>query len=82
MAWIEFLLRLRTTRMPIGMMQTFATLRGIGDATVPERRQLLEDHLQEALAEIEAMRQSAIALQAKIEHYRLIEQSVKARSLP
>lgn len=82
MAWIEFLLRLRTTRMPIGMMQTFATLRGIGDATVPERRQLLEDHLQEALAEIEAMRQSAIALQAKIEHYRLIEQSVEARCLP
>lgn len=82
MAWIEFLLRLRTTRMPIGMMQTFSTLRGIGDSTVPERRQLLEDHLQEALAEIEAMRQSAIALEAKIEHYRLIEQSVEARSLP
>lgn len=37
MAWIEFLLRLRTTRMPIGMMQTFATLRGAGDTTVPER---------------------------------------------
>lgn len=79
MAWIEFLLRLRTTRMPIGMMQTFATLRGIGDSTVSERRQLLEDHLQEALAEIEAMRLSAIALQAKIEHYRLIEQPRRRR---
>ena len=27
MAWIEFLLRLRTTRMPIGKMQAFAALR-------------------------------------------------------
>lgn len=76
MAWIEFLLRLRTTRMPIGMMRTFATLRGAGDSTVPERRQLLEEHLREALAEIDAMRQSANALQAKIEHYQSIEQSL------
>ena len=74
MAWIEFLLRLRTTRMPIGMMQTFATLRGAGDSTVSARRQLLEQHLQQALADIEAMRQSAQALQEKIEHYRAIEQ--------
>jgi DNA-binding transcriptional MerR regulator len=76
MAWIEFLLRLRTTRMPIGMMLTFATLRGAGDSTVPARRQLLEQHLADALAEIEAMRQSTKALQEKIEHYRSIEQSL------
>ena len=75
MAWIEFLLRLRTTRMPIGMMQTFATLRSAGDSTVSARRQLLEQHLQEALAEIEAMHQSTQALREKIEHYRSIEQS-------
>jgi DNA-binding transcriptional MerR regulator len=76
MAWIEFLLRLRTTRMPIGMMLTFAALRGAGDSTVPARRQLLEQHLADALAEIEAMRQSTKALQEKIEHYRSIEQSL------
>lgn len=80
MAWIEFLLRLRTTRMPIGMMQRFAALREAGDSTVPERRQLLEEHLGLALAEIETMRQSAIALRAKIEHYQSIEQSLALRS--
>ena len=73
MAWIEFLLRLRTTHMPIGMMQAFATLRGLGDATIPARRQLLEDHLQTTLAGIEAMRQSAQALETKIAHYKAIE---------
>ena len=75
MAWIEFLLRLRTTRMPIGKMQAFARLRGAGDSTVPERRQMLEDHLTDVLAEIEAMRQAAEALQAKIAYYHAFERA-------
>lgn len=78
MAWIEFLLRLRTTRMPIGKMQAFARLRSAGDATVPDRRRMLEDHLADVLAEIEAMRQSAQALQEKIEYYRAFAQSPAA----
>ncbi|WP_246165311.1 MerR family transcriptional regulator [Pigmentiphaga aceris] len=76
MAWIEFLLRLRTTHMPIGKMQTFAALRGAGDATVPGRRQMLQEHLTEVLADIDAMKLAAEALQAKIEHYRSVEQSL------
>lgn len=80
MAWIEFLLRLRTTRMPIGKMLTFAKLRGAGDSTVPDRRQMLEAHLTDVLAEIEAMRQSAEVLQAKIEYYRLFQQSLASCS--
>ncbi|WP_332875811.1 MerR family transcriptional regulator [Massilia sp. S19_KUP03_FR1] len=75
MAWIAFLLRLRTTQMPIGMMQTFARLRGMGDATIPARRRLLEDHLRTTLAEIDAMRHAAQALAEKIAHYQAIEQS-------
>lgn len=80
MAWIEFLLRLRTTNMPIGKMQTFAKLRGAGDSTVPDRRQMLEEHLTQVFSEIEAMRQSADALQAKIEYYRSFEQSLASGS--
>ena len=76
MAWIGFLLRLRTTRMPIGKMQAFARLRSAGDATVPERRQMLEEHLTDVLAEIEAMRESAEALKEKIEYYRVFAQSL------
>lgn len=82
MAWIEFLLRLRTTNMSIGMMQTFARLRAAGDATVPERRQLLEEHLANVLAQMEAMRQAAAVLDAKIGHYRALEQSMVAGALP
>jgi DNA-binding transcriptional MerR regulator len=75
MAWIEFLLRLRTTHMPIGRMRAFATLRATGDATVPERRRMLEAHRADVLARIDAMRQAAEALTAKIDHYRRLERS-------
>ena len=80
MAWIEFLLRLRTTRMPIGKMQTFAKLRGAGDSTVSNRRQMLEEHLTVVLAEIETTRQAVEALQAKIVYYRSFEQSLAQNS--
>ena len=80
LAWIAFLLRLRSTGMPIAMMRQFATLRAAGDATVPERRRMLEQHLQGVLAEIDAMQQSAHALQAKIGHYREVEQSLAPES--
>ncbi len=78
MDWIAFLLRLRTTRMPISMMQTYARLRAEGEATIAARRCLLEEHLQNTLAEIDAMRQSAHALEEKIAHYKTIEASRQA----
>lgn len=81
MAWIEFLLRLRTTRMPIGKMLEFARLRGAGDSSVAHRRRMLEAHLSNVLAEIQTMRQSAEALRLKIAHYHALEQTT-APSLP
>ena len=73
LAWIEFLLRLRTTRMPISKMQKFARLRSLGDATMAERRGMLEAHLAEVLAEIDAMRNAAGILQQKIGYYEAAE---------
>ena len=78
LAWIAFLLRLRTTRMPIAKMQAFAKLRSEGDATVPARRQMLEAHLAQVLDDIDAMQQAADALKAKIAHYSALEQEVLA----
>lgn len=73
MAWLEFLLRLRTTHMSIGKMQKFAKLRSDGDSTIGERRQLLENHLQDVQAEILAMQNAVAALEDKIAHYRELE---------
>jgi len=76
MDWIGFLLRLRATHMPIGQMQVFARLRGDGNATAPERRQMLETHLADVQASIKLMQQSVKVLQAKIEYYRVLEHSL------
>ena len=80
MAWIEFLLRLRATNMPSGKMQAFAKLRGAGDATAQDRRQMLEEHLADVLTSIEAMQKSVGVLQAKIAYYRSLEQSLASDS--
>ncbi|MGL5389290.1 MAG: MerR family transcriptional regulator [Serratia sp. (in: enterobacteria)] len=76
MAWIEFLIRLRTTRMPIVRMKSFAKLRSAGSSTLAERSQILEEHLADVMDEIESLRQSAQALHIKIEYYRQAEQDL------
>jgi DNA-binding transcriptional MerR regulator len=78
LAWLAFLTRLRTTRMPIQKMRQFAQLRSAGDTSVPARRQMLQTHLAEVQAEIAAMQQAAQALQAKIAHYQALEASASA----
>lgn len=75
MAWLEFLLRLRTTGMPIHRMQAFARLRSEGNVTATQRREMLETHLAEVQAQVAALQQSAQVLQAKIEYYQQIEHS-------
>jgi DNA-binding transcriptional MerR regulator len=75
-AWIEFLVRLRATGMPIRAMRQFAALRHQGDQTAGERRAMLEQHLvavrlrQRELAECEQV------LAAKIGHYAEIESTM------
>ncbi|BEP49870.1 MerR family transcriptional regulator [Variovorax paradoxus] len=71
--WLAFLLRLRETGMPIQGMQAFARLRSQGDASVGERRQMLEQHLAEVQAKVAALQQSMQALSLKIAHYRAID---------
>jgi DNA-binding transcriptional MerR regulator len=69
LAWIEFLLRLRDTGMPIADMQQFADLRRQGDTTVAERLALLRDHRARLADRIRQMQASGRALDDKIDHY-------------
>ena len=75
MDWLGFLLRLRATGMPIQAMQVFARLRSEGNGTARARREILEGHRNDVLAQAQALRQSAKVLQDKIAHYRQIEHS-------
>jgi DNA-binding transcriptional MerR regulator len=72
-AWIEFLNRLRVTGLPIRHMQEFADYRRQGDATIHERRILLENHEQALLKQIADLEAHLTAIRDKIQHYKTME---------
>ncbi|MGF0115305.1 MerR family transcriptional regulator [Promicromonospora sp. Marseille-Q5078] len=69
LVWLEFLLRLRETGMPISGMQRYARLRAEGDATLGERLALLREHRDDLAARIRRLRDHEDALDDKITHY-------------
>ena len=68
-AWIEFLGRLRVTGMPIRKMKRFADLRRGGDATVPARRALLEEHRAEVRRRVAELERDLGAIDEKVGLY-------------
>lgn len=74
LAWLEFLTRLRTTGMPIRHMQEFAELRRRGDATIAERRVLLEAHQRAVQAHIAELQHNLKAIAVKIQDYSRMEE--------
>jgi DNA-binding transcriptional MerR regulator len=73
LAWLAFLQRLRATGMPIRDMQRFAELRRHGDATIAERRALLDAHRDEVLERIAELQRDLRAVTDKITHYQTLE---------
>lgn len=69
LAWLAFLLRLRTTAMPIRQMLHFARLRRGGQATVRDRLELLRQHEASVRQQHEAVMRSLAAISDKIVHY-------------
>ncbi|XVV00610.1 MerR family transcriptional regulator [Actinosynnema sp. CA-248983] len=89
LAWLGFLTRLRTTGMPIRDMRRFAELRRRGDQTTPQRLELLEQHRNAVRQRIDELADCLAALDAKIDHYRLMSgdtaqrgAAMAARSVP
>ncbi len=73
LAWVEFLTRLRATGMPVRDMKRFARLRAEGEATISERRELLESYRLSVLARVEELRRALEAIDEKIETYQRME---------
>jgi DNA-binding transcriptional MerR regulator len=74
LAWIELLLRLRDTGMPIADMRRFAELRRGGDAAIAGRLRLLREHRARLAERTRQLLESGRALDDKISHYeRLLE---------
>src|SRR5260221_4737647 len=77
LAWLDLLMRLRATGMPIRQMQEFAALRRRWPETARERRRLLVGHRQGLRAHIQALDENLTRLDEKIA--RLDERLVGAR---
>jgi DNA-binding transcriptional MerR regulator len=69
LAWLAFLMRLRTTGMPIRDMKEFAELRRRGEESVPERLDLLCRHRRNVRQRIAELTECLEALNQKIDHY-------------
>ena len=67
--WIEFLKRLKTTKMSLKEMGQYADLRYMGDATSAERKKMLEDQLLHIEIEIEKLIDTKQVLIEKIKNY-------------
>ena len=76
--WLEFLVKLRQTRMPLRQMLRYARLVRQGDATLGERRAMLEAHERQVRATIVQMNECLGVLQTKLDLYRQWEREAAA----
>jgi DNA-binding transcriptional MerR regulator len=67
--WLQFVMRLKATGMPIAGMQAFAALRAEGQPTIGERREMLVAHRDEVLARIAELQTNLGAIVDKIAYY-------------
>ena len=79
-AWVEFILRLKETGMPIKEIKRYAKLRMAGDKTLCERLEMLIKHRNELNCRIEQLQKHQAKLDDKIEYYKSAISASKAES--
>lgn len=76
--WLEFVLRLKATGMPLLQIKRYADLRSRGDATLQSRLLMLEQHQQQLQTQIAKLVNCSQSLIQKIRLYK--RQIAKAKS--
>ena len=69
-SWINFIKRLKDTRMPIKDIQKYSYLREIGQSTLSQRLELLENHKENLETEIKSLNDNLEKLEHKIQYYK------------
>ncbi len=67
--WIDFLTKLRAAGMSIQQMQAYAELQRQGDATLPERLEMLKAHQRKVEARMDELAEHLKLIRYKIEVY-------------
>lgn len=70
-AWIQFIKRLKDTRMPIKEIQKYAQLRAKGNFTMPQRMEMLIEHRTALKNQIAQLQEHLENLDDKIGYYRV-----------
>ncbi|WP_163097610.1 MerR family transcriptional regulator [Acidithiobacillus ferrianus] len=80
MQWLEFLLKLRTTGLPIAQMLRYAELRRLGNSieSVSERKAMLAQHTRTLEATLINMQQTIAILHGKLAMYTEMERQLNA----
>lgn len=68
--WVEFIIRLKETGMPLKEIRQYAQLRAKGDSTMNERLEMLIVHKADLEAQIEKLNAHKLKLEDKIQFYR------------
>lgn len=69
LAWILFLKRLKATGMPIRQIREYACLRALGNYTLQQRLQMLQEHHKFVLEQLAAWQDNLVKLEDKIGYY-------------
>jgi DNA-binding transcriptional MerR regulator len=71
MRWLDFLVKLRATGMPVREMQRYARLRRLGDgpANLAERQKILERHAEKVENEIRVLSETLDFIHGKLRLY-------------
>lgn len=67
--WVEFIVRLKNTGMPIKEIQKYAKLRSLGDSTLEERLEMLIHHRHSLNAQMDFLKEQLEKLDDKIQYY-------------
>ncbi len=68
--WLEFVLRLKRTGMPLAEIKQYADLRAQGDSTLQPRLTMLKLHRERLVAKMDELSECANVLDLKIRTYR------------
>jgi DNA-binding transcriptional MerR regulator len=80
-AWLDFVLRLKITGMPLSEIRKYAELRAGGDATLQPRLTMLELHRKRLVGNISELSENLTALDSKMKTYRKWLKAQKVSSI-
>ncbi len=78
--WLEFVLRLKLTGMPLAEIRQYAQLRAQGEMTLSPRLAMLKLHRERLVAKMAELAECAYALDEKIRTYRNLIAKSKAHT--